>query len=99
ERVGILRSRHSLARALGEFYQIATHAHLRPPSRNYLTVATLVARSALWREESRGAHQRLDFPETDDRRWRVHSVVRKGSPVEASETVDFTSTQTPAVKS
>ena len=88
ERVGILRSRQSLERALREFEQIA-RARLRAPSRNFLTVATLVARCALWREESRGAHHRVDFPRRDDARWRVHSVIRKGAGVGASETISF----------
>ena len=89
ERVGILRTRHSLTRALREFEQIAAYARLRAPSRNFLTVATLVARAALWREESRGAHHRLDFPSPDDARLRVHSVQRKGAGVTACETIDF----------
>ncbi|HEV2763356.1 MAG TPA: L-aspartate oxidase, partial [Pyrinomonadaceae bacterium] len=89
ERVGILRTRHSLTRALREFEQIAAHAHLRAPSRNFLTVATLVARAALWREESRGAHHRLDFPSADDARLRLHSVQLKGAELTAAETVDF----------
>jgi L-aspartate oxidase len=37
-----------------------------------LTVARLMARAALRREESRGAHFRADFPERDDARWRHH---------------------------
>ncbi|MCA1631282.1 MAG: FAD-binding protein, partial [Acidobacteria bacterium] len=76
ERVGILRSRQSLGRALSEFEQIAG-ARLRTPSRNFLTVATLVARAALWREESRGAHHRVDFPARDDARWRAHSIQQR----------------------
>jgi L-aspartate oxidase len=88
ERVGILRSRASLRRALAEFEQIA-RARLRPAPRNFLTVATLIARSALWREESRGAHFRVDFPARDDERWRVHSVIQKGAGLSSSETIDF----------
>jgi L-aspartate oxidase len=37
-----------------------------------LTVARLMARAALRREESRGAHFRADFSERDDLRWRKH---------------------------
>lgn len=88
ERVGILRSRQSLQRALTEFEQIG-RARLRTPSRNFLTVATLVARAALWREESRGAHYRVDFPQRDDARWRAHSVQRDGAGIEACESIDF----------
>lgn len=39
---------------------------------NLVTVAQLVTRAALRREESRGAHFRQDFPERNDARWRVH---------------------------
>ncbi|HZI19079.1 MAG TPA: L-aspartate oxidase [Pyrinomonadaceae bacterium] len=89
ERVGILRSAKSLGRALREFEQIE-RAPLPAAPRNFVTVALLVARAALWREESRGGHYRVDFPERDDARWRVHSVVRRGAGVEGSETIDFT---------
>ena len=88
ERVGILRSRASLTRALSEFEQIA-RAPLRPAPRNFLTVATLIARAALWREESRGGHYRVDFPARDDARWRVHSIIQKDAGIGSSETVEF----------
>jgi L-aspartate oxidase len=39
---------------------------------NLLTVARLIARAALRREESRGGHFREDFPARDDLHWRVH---------------------------
>jgi L-aspartate oxidase len=89
ERVGILRSRQSLQRALMEFEQIERARSLRAPSRNFVTVALLVARAALWREESRGAHFRHDFPARDDARWRVHSIARKGEPIVASDAVEY----------
>ena len=41
---------------------------------NLVTVARLVARAALRREESRGGHFRADFPARDDERWRFHAV-------------------------
>ncbi|HEY0379653.1 MAG TPA: L-aspartate oxidase [Pyrinomonadaceae bacterium] len=84
ERVGIIRSRESITRALLEFEQI-TRAPLARASRNFLNVATLVARSALWREESRGAHYRTDFPHRDDERWRVHSIAKLGAEIYPSE--------------
>jgi len=46
---------------------------------NLLTVSEAIARSARQRTESRGAHSRLDFPETDDDVWgQRNSVVAKG---------------------
>ena len=46
-------------------------------TRNLLTVGSLIARSALAREESRGAHFRSDFPQHDDRRFLRHSVIKR----------------------
>lgn len=44
--------------------------------RNTHSVATLIARCALAREESRGGHYRTDFPEARPE-FRKHSVIRK----------------------
>jgi succinate dehydrogenase / fumarate reductase flavoprotein subunit len=44
--------------------------------RNMLIVSEAVARSAKQRRESRGAHSRLDYPETDGSWARLNSVVR-----------------------
>jgi len=41
--------------------------------KNMLDVAETVGASALARQESRGAHQRLDFPERDDTSYLQHS--------------------------
>jgi L-aspartate oxidase len=41
---------------------------------NLLTVARLIARAALRREESRGGHFRSDFPDRNDRDWKFHAV-------------------------
>ena len=42
---------------------------------NMRLVAECVARAALAREESRGAHQREDFAEPQDR-WQKHQTIR-----------------------
>jgi len=39
-----------------------------------LEVAQAIAHSALRREESRGSHQRLDYPERDDSNFLKHSL-------------------------
>jgi succinate dehydrogenase / fumarate reductase flavoprotein subunit len=44
--------------------------------RNMLIVSEAVARSAKQRRESRGAHSRLDYPETDGSWAKLNSVVR-----------------------
>jgi L-aspartate oxidase len=45
---------------------------------NLITTARLIARAALRREESRGAHYRDDYPDRDDRRWQRHIVDVRG---------------------
>jgi succinate dehydrogenase/fumarate reductase flavoprotein subunit len=47
--------------------------------RNLVTVGKLLATAALYREESRGAHYRLDFPQTDDSNWRVVTRLQQDS--------------------
>jgi fumarate reductase flavoprotein subunit len=44
-----------------------------------LDVAEAIVRSALRREESRGAHQRTDFPARDDRRFLAHSLISRAA--------------------
>jgi len=42
-----------------------------------LDVAEMIARAALTRQESRGAHYRVDFPTEDNDRWLVNLVIRQ----------------------
>lgn len=87
ERVGIIRDGEALKRAINEFDQIAAGA-LSTSSRNFVTLARLVAAAALWREESRGAHYRSDFPEADDT-WSVHSIQRIGGELTPAREISF----------
>ena len=50
-----------------------------------LVVCEAIIRSALMRQESRGAHYRSDFPNLDDEKWKVNIYCRK----EGSEMVLF----------
>ncbi len=45
--------------------------------RNSLTVAEAMLMSALAREESRGSHYREDFPDTNDRDYKVNTIIRR----------------------
>jgi succinate dehydrogenase/fumarate reductase flavoprotein subunit len=87
--VGPLRTGAGLARALEYITGLAAEcAELPAPRagldpewldlhdlRNMRLVAECIARAALVREESRGAHQRQDFPGTSER-WQKHQGVR-----------------------
>jgi L-aspartate oxidase len=87
ERVGILRDAAALKRAIAEFDQISK-AKLSTSSRNFVTLASLVAKAALWREESRGGHFRTDFPEQHEE-FRVHSIQSTGNEIGSSPEINF----------
>jgi L-aspartate oxidase len=87
ERVGILRDRTSLERALGEIETISSGRH-SASSRSFVTLAKLVAQGALWREESRGGHYRTDFPQPREE-FRVHSIQRFGAPIGTTQQISF----------
>jgi len=62
--VGVVRSGDGLARALRAIAAIERHAS-SPAMRNTAIAALLVAAAAYRRQESRGAHFRADYPQTD----------------------------------
>ena len=80
---GLRRDRTGLQKALDELNrQMPVLRHeLRKREElefaNLLTCALLTVKSALFREESRGAHYRTDFPEKDDRRWLKHTTIHR----------------------
>jgi len=45
--------------------------------RTFLLACEAIIRSALIRQESRGAHYRSDFPKLDDQKWKVNIFCRK----------------------
>jgi fumarate reductase flavoprotein subunit len=46
---------------------------------NMLDIGETILESGLRREESRGAHQRTDFPDRDDEQFLIHQLVNRGS--------------------
>ncbi len=52
-----------------------------------LDVAEAIAKAAVTREESRGAHQRTDFPGRDDGKYLAHSLVSRNA--DGSSTVGY----------
>jgi L-aspartate oxidase len=76
--VGLFRDRDGLADVVGTLDRAAAATASTDAAesrrRNLVTVARLIARAALRREESRGGHFREDFPQRDDLHWKVHLV-------------------------
>jgi len=79
--VGIVRDGAGLRRAIERLERLAprvAHPHSRHAheAANIHLAGLLVARSALAREESRGAHYRTDFPAHNDAKFLKHTIVK-----------------------
>jgi succinate dehydrogenase / fumarate reductase flavoprotein subunit len=106
--VGIFRDKEGLTEAIAKLEGLeARVGNLRAPSnrpdynpgwqlcrelKNMLTVSQMIARGALMREESRGAHSRLDHTGYSDY-WSEHNIV-----VHRDGEHDMTHTPIPVVK-
>jgi len=77
EKCGIVRSGEGLREACELLSQMKPEG---PESRNLCAVALLIARCALARKESRGAHYRTDYPAPSPE-FEKHSLVRKGAEI------------------
>jgi succinate dehydrogenase/fumarate reductase flavoprotein subunit len=79
--VGIVRTRKGMQTAVQGLHELEPKL-ANPRTRraheaaNLHLAGLLVTRSALTREESRGAHYRTDYPDHDDKKFLKHSVVQ-----------------------
>jgi L-aspartate oxidase len=85
-KVGILRSGKELTEGLRQLAAVELPKTARPGRaehelRNLHLLATLITRSGLAREESRGSHYRSDFPYRDDEKFSKHSTITKGEEI------------------
>src|SRR5437667_1593249 len=89
---GIIRDKGGLETALAELEKLKTRArkvgitgsreynpgwHTAIDLRSLLVVSEATARAALERTESRGAHTRSDYPDSDERQAREQIVIKK----------------------
>ena len=92
ERVGIVRDGAKLKRSLDEIAHLFSRTgqigvnggrafnltwQQALDLRNLLSASELIARSALLREDSRGAHYREDFPNTDNANWLKNIYLKR----------------------
>lgn len=80
ERVSLRRDAQGLTSALDELRALAADGPYDPETANMLLVAQGVALAALSREESRGGHYRVDFPERDTSRDGRHTMLWPALP-------------------
>jgi fumarate reductase flavoprotein subunit len=112
ESAGIYRDEAGLRRGLGEIGELRERfgrISLDDRSQTFntervhylelesiLELAEAILRSALDRTESRGAHQRTDYPERDDERFLAHTLCyREGSGEARTELLPVTITRWP----
>lgn len=105
EKAGIIRTGELLKEALADLDELENRAKLSSPGGGMkynpgwhqaleigamIDVSRMCALAALKREESRGAHTRDDFPETDHSHWgKINSVIKLSE--DGSMKIEFTS--------
>jgi len=89
-KAGIVRNEKGLNEALEEIISLKKRAHnvhvetygeltSAIKLNNMLVVSEMVVRSALLRDESRGAHYRSDYPEENNKEWLKNIVISKSN--------------------
>ena len=102
EKVGIIRNKENLEGAIVDLQRIGEEnlprLHVSKNREflealeimNGLVVGEIVAKSALFRNESRGAHYRSDYPERNDKIWLKNIVIKKNEDKESPHPVIIT---------
>ena len=80
--VGIIRNEEKLQKAMTRILEIKEQIRGREYSDieqweliNMVALSEMVIKSALLRTESRGAHYRTDYPQTDDIHWKKNTIL------------------------
>jgi L-aspartate oxidase len=89
--VGVLRDAEGLRRALTFLRSADTNAKAPHELRSMAAVGLLIAVSALNRQESRGSHERLDYPTTDAKLKRRTFITLEDARRIADEAIAHTS--------
>lgn len=79
---GVSRDESGMAAAAKALYELAHHPKVRPSvaslgeweTTNLHQVATVLTAAALARQETRGGHDRSDYPAVDDNNWQVRQA-------------------------
>jgi L-aspartate oxidase len=86
ENVGIIRNKSGLLVAKGKidkYYNMIENSRNENIKdyelQNIILLCKMVIKSALEREESRGAHYRSDYNKTDDEKWLKNIIRKRGS--------------------